>query len=629
MEITKKIILNTNNDKPNSRIIIKQGCIDTITLIVTINDKGGVLELPQGTTAKIRMLKPDKKQVLNDCTVSGNNVLVDITQQMQAVAGEGQCEVILFNGAKTFTTVTFPITIEPNVHDDSQIESTPEYNTLINSLIRIEGAIPQAEEAYRIAQEAQEFIDDLQDRVESGEFKGEKGDKGDPGEKGEKGDPGFSPTISINTDTDTTYKLDITDINGTFTTPNLKGADGTGTGDMLVSVYDPQGKATDIFAYTDTKIDEVSLQLANKVDRSEIYKIYGVQIDLTNSNPETAVTYTDDAVGMSPGSAWNSMPIFKDIKPCVLKNGVVQYYLDPNDLTKKADGTSADITSGNDGDVMIEIPKTGFLISTVGNALTVKVTEDPNNPNFKYYAHSRATEGDRSKLYIGAYLGWNDGDKLRSLSGKTPTANQTIGTFRTQAQANGSGYDLVSFYPLTLLQCLYLIKYKNLDSQSALGRGYVDGNSAVVATGGTNAKGIDFGETSGKQQMCFLNIEDMWGNLRWFIDGFFSPSRNMLTAFTDFNDTGSGYTNRGRGATSDIGNYMSKPQGTTEAGFIVKEVSGSVTTHFTDYVNLYASRFPVFGGHWNNGSYAGAFCLRVVHFASDSYSDLGGRLMYL
>jgi hypothetical protein len=161
------------------------------------------------------MLKPDKKQVLNDCTVSGNNVHVEITQQMQAVAGEGQCEVILFNGAKTFTTVSFPITIEANVHDDSQIESTPEYNTLVNSLIRIEGAVPKAEQAYRVAQEAQGFIDDLQDRVESGEFKGEKGDqgiqgpKGDKGEKGDqgiqgpkgdKGDPGTSPTV-VNTDT--------------------------------------------------------------------------------------------------------------------------------------------------------------------------------------------------------------------------------------------------------------------------------------------------------------------------------------------------------------------------------------------------------------------------------------------
>jgi hypothetical protein len=179
-----------------------------------------------------------------------------------------------------------------------------------------------------------------------------------------------------------------------------------------------------LFPYNDK--GAVNTNEANRLSATpQPYKIYGVAIDLANSNPETAVTYTDDAVGMTGGAAaWDSMNIFKDIKPCLLKNGVVQYYLNPNDFTKKADGSAADITSGNDGDVMIEIPKTGYSISTAGNTLTVKVTDDPNNPNFKYYAHSRATEGDRSKLYIGTYLGWNNGGKLRSLSGKAPTANQ-------------------------------------------------------------------------------------------------------------------------------------------------------------------------------------------------------------
>ena len=369
---------------------------------------------------------------------------------------------------------------------------------------------------------------------------------------------------------------------------------------------------------------------------NSIGTVFGVEIDLTNLNPETAVTYTDAAVGMTPGSAWNTMPIFKDIKPCVLKNGVVQYYLNPNDLTKKADGTAADISSGNDGDVMVEIPKIGYKIITANNTLIIKVTSNPDDAaNFKYYAHTREDEGDRSKLYIGAYLGSNVSSKLRSLSGKTPYAGGTapagtIGTCRTMAQANGAGYDQVSFYPLTLLQCLFLIKYKNRDSQTALGRGYVDGNSAAINTGGTNSKGIDFGETTGKQQMCFLNIEDMWGNLFWFIDGLFSnASRNMLTAFTDFNDTGAGYTDRGQGATSDIGNYMSKPQGTTETGFIAKEVSGSATTHFTDSAYLNAARLPSFGGRWNSGGLAGVFRLLVNLAADSSYSSCGARLMYL
>ena len=46
-----------------------------------------------------------------------------------------------------------------------------------------------------------------------------------------KGEPGFSPTITENADnTDKIYKLDITTADKTFTTPNLKGADGQGGG---------------------------------------------------------------------------------------------------------------------------------------------------------------------------------------------------------------------------------------------------------------------------------------------------------------------------------------------------------------------------------------------------------------
>ena len=50
-----------------------------------------------------------------------------------------------------------------------------------------------------------------------------------PTVKGDKGDPGFSPIITENVDnTDKIYKLDITTADSTFTTPNLKGADGQG-----------------------------------------------------------------------------------------------------------------------------------------------------------------------------------------------------------------------------------------------------------------------------------------------------------------------------------------------------------------------------------------------------------------
>ena len=74
--------------------------------------------------------------------------------------------------------------------------------------------------------------------------KGDTGPAGPQGPKGEDGQPGytpqkgidyfdgqdgFSPTIEENeNNTDKIYKLDVTTANGTFTTPNLKGADGQG-----------------------------------------------------------------------------------------------------------------------------------------------------------------------------------------------------------------------------------------------------------------------------------------------------------------------------------------------------------------------------------------------------------------
>lgn len=344
-------------------------------------------------------------------------------------------------------------------------------------------------------------------------------------------------------------------------------------------------------------------------------------------------TYTDDAVGMTGGAtAWDTLAIFRDIKPCLLLNGVVQYYLNPANFAQKADGSTATINSTSAGDVMIEFPKIGIKITTSGNYVDIKITDGPDRTGegFHYYAHSRASEGDRNKLYLGAYKGYVTGSKLYSLSGFSPAVNQTIGTFRGYAQARGTGYDMVSFYPLIMVQCLYLIKYKNLNSQNALGRGFVDGNSASIVTGGTNAKGMNYGETTGKLQMKLFGLEDFWGNVWEWIDGLFSDaSRNILTAFQNFNDTGSGYTNRGQGATSNIGGWLSKVQGTTETGFIAKEVSGSETTYWADYAYLDASYLPIFGASWTDGSNAGAFRLYVNYSASHASSSIGARLMYL
>ena len=91
-------------------------------------------------------------------------------------------------------------------------------------------------------------------------------------------------------------------------------------------------------------------------------KIYGWHVDPDISNSSGAVTYLEDAREMFPASmrsttfnygSWKNA--FFMPKPCMLKsNGKVDYYLDPNDYTKKLDGTTSDIANPNyDGNAMM------------------------------------------------------------------------------------------------------------------------------------------------------------------------------------------------------------------------------------------------------------------------------------
>ncbi|MBV4440098.1 hypothetical protein [Clostridium tyrobutyricum] len=373
------------------------------------------------------------------------------------------------------------------------------------------------------------------------------------------------------------------------------------------------------------------------------YKIYGVKIDTTNSNPETAVTYTDDAVNMEGGSAdWDNKFPFNVIKPCLLKAGVVQYYLNLNDFTKKEDGTDADITDGADGDVMIEIPKMAYAIYYEGTDLYVKITDSPDaksiDSRFCYYAHTRDSEGDRDNLYIGAYLGYINGSAsgnfkggwLYSSSNKNPTSNTTYyqpGVFRNGAHAKGNGYDMIGFYPFILLQCLYLIRYKNLNSQSTLGAGVTNNDNTTVNTGGANTKGMYYGEPTGAQQMKFAGIEDMWGNKSPHIDGLrVDADHHILTAFKDFNETGEGYTDRGQLVSNNVSNYISKVAGNSELGFLSIEGNGSETTYFCDRADTIANSSIYIGG--NNGTYSGMFCYFECLNANYAGTTCG-RLMYL
>lgn len=366
------------------------------------------------------------------------------------------------------------------------------------------------------------------------------------------------------------------------------------------------------------------------------YTIYGVKIALNNSNPETSVEYTDDAIGITSGwDNWKDKTIFKDIKPCMIKNGVVQYYLQRDNYTLKENGESSGINNLSAGDVMVEFPKIGYKMTNNSNYQYIQITDNPNAEGFCYLAHSLDSENDCDKIYIGAYLGgvFNDGkDYLGSAGAGVPPSNSySLTNFRTYAEVNGAGYQLLSFYPLTLLQCLYVIIYKNLDSQTALGEGYIN-SSSKDGTGSTTRNTFCYGVSgNGKKHIKFLGIEDIWGNLYQFIDGVYTDNTmNLLTDYNNFNDTGSGYkySTKIEGIISmPSSGYTSKILGENNSGFFSSKQSGSWSTYYSDSISLHVGSLYAFGGYYNQTSNeAGIF--HFYYYPSYGGNNLGARLVY-
>ena len=109
-------------------------------------------------------------------------------------------------------------------------------------------------------------------------------------------------------------------------------------------------------------------------------------------------------------------------------------------------------------------------------------------------------------------------------------------------------------------------------------------------------------------------------------------SRIVLTCkcAANFDTDGTGYDNNGNGGvTADISNYMSRPQGGSNAGFTAQAVTGSDSTYFCDGAALSASCLATFGGDWCTDSAVGAFRLNVAYAFSLSSVFVASRLMYL
>ena len=226
---------------------------------------------------------------------------------------------------------------------------------------------------------------------------GEQGKQGIQGETGPQGNPGAdAPTITGITIRQTDYHMIVTLSDGTsYDAGYCRGASGAGTGDMLASVYDPQNKHQDIFAYIDEAIKGVSITTdatptqgsTNPVQSGGVYSALADKLNKTGdgSNVTAAFTAASSRVNIATGEKLSVLlgKIAKwlgDLKALAFKDKVAKTDLtdEVQESLDKADSAlqEAPVTSVNGQTGAVEVDATPFLITAVYNSSTYTYTAD-------------------------------------------------------------------------------------------------------------------------------------------------------------------------------------------------------------------------------------------------------------
>lgn len=407
---------------------------------------------------------------------------------------------------------------------------------------------------------------------------------------------------------------------------------------------------------------------------------FGVAWDESADSYARTGALTGVACGSSPGNSL--LPIQSAMRRCILDDaGVVQYYLDPTDSTKKVGGGAAVLT-GADGQVMVEIPAFYYRYAYSGTTHTWEISQVPLAGFSLHPAFMKNGEFVEAR-YIGAYEGsmWDAsaaagagamvpdadievdmyaaGDKLCSLSGQYPKTNEKRSEFRAMAVSRGTGWRQQDYDLISAVQLLYLTEYADFYSQSMIGNGRTmfntgaweaanQGNGKYIgkcgysngdgdATNATNrASAVSIAaintetDTSYHDYMTYRGIENFFGNIWKWVEGI---NINANVPYVSNNDSdfvdGAAANYTALGITLANANGWQNTLEQQDRGFLPASIGASASTKITDY--YYQStgwRVVRLGGLANDGASAGAFCIGADNASLSSYVSIGGRLAY-
>lgn len=156
LQNTQRIQIELDENPPFEYVVVKQGEKGSRIVEVTLLENKTEFEIPSGTTAKIKYYKPDGKKTLNPCTISGNVIKVEYSEQMLAAAGTGRGEIVLYNGDNVLRSATYYTKIVETVYKENGLISDNEFLDMAESIIKVNQATDKAINAGESAEEAAE-----------------------------------------------------------------------------------------------------------------------------------------------------------------------------------------------------------------------------------------------------------------------------------------------------------------------------------------------------------------------------------------------------------------------------------------------------------------------------------------
>lgn len=383
--------------------------------------------------------------------------------------------------------------------------------------------------------------------------------------------------------------------------------------------------------------------------------LYGYDLDTTDSDPATRVSYPSDVQNTEYTSAymdftagsfnygsWPSTPGEKFMpRPCMLTYaGVVDHYLNPDDYTKKTDGTASSVANTSfSGNAMMEWPKIYTKRWEENGVYHFRCSDVQIDEDYECWSNYDRLNNQIDHFYTPIFFGSNVSNKMRSISGQSNLVSQNASTEITYAKANGNDWYTEVLADRLLIQDLLVMMAKSTDGQTAYGSGRsASGNSSAIGQGTMNTKGMFWGSNDATSGVKVFGMENLWGNLWRRTAGWINANGTQKVKLTrgthdgstatDYNTDGSGYlTVPGATPSGTSGGYI-KTIKTMPYGRIPYDASGSATTYEADglWFNNSKSNYALVGASWRNDLPCGPFCANLHHAASISDTSFGVAL---